>query len=256
MTQSTDPKAPFQPFTFAQVTDLHLAEDRGPARLARAAQLIGDRHDIDFVLLTGDLLWRGPMIECQSLIGELGLPVHALYGNRDGDRLAECEAAFGPRDNTFRHNNCLFVMSWNCLPFEPHENHRGDWTEDQWLWLAEQLEVGRSDGCQHLFFASHVPPAHPQGYFPAFFMRDKAEQRLAELLSRFNVTAAFFGHLHQDGQYDLGGSPIIVTPSANWNFIAGQDGKPQRVEGGFFRIITVHHDHIEHELIPIKLPGE
>src|SRR4051812_22181229 len=48
----------FHPFNFAVLSDLHLSERGGPQRLAKALELISQRHDIAFVIVLGDIIWN------------------------------------------------------------------------------------------------------------------------------------------------------------------------------------------------------
>ncbi|MBN1436894.1 MAG: metallophosphoesterase [Sedimentisphaerales bacterium] len=257
MTKELTGKDSFQPFKFAHITDLHLREDDGFDRLQKFIQMLRKWEDVAFVLITGDFMCSGSASEVKAIFDSLPIPVHCIYGNNDWDRLDDLERNFGPLDKTFVHNNCLFVMLWNCVPHFAEQNHRGDWSEEQHDWLHQQFQWGVQNGCQHLFFCSHVPPFCPKGFFPLFFMREAAEKRLWRLCDHYGITAAFFGHLHQTDQFTHNKTEILITPSLNWNFIETEESRFERIEGGgAVRLVTVHADSISHQLVPVSLPGD
>ena len=250
----------FAPFSFAVITDLHLSERQGMAQFDRFVEMIDAREDIDFVLVLGDLIWTEPMDELQALMARIRVPMHMFYGNNDAGRLAEYAAAFGPADKTFEHNGCLFVLFWDCLGEDSLQNHMGDISPEQWAWLEGELTSARQRGVQQIFLASHVPPTCPNGYYAGFYLFAEAEQQLWDLCRRHNVTACFFGHLHQDDVFSRHGTEMIVTPSLNWNFVppakTGQTPLStwEIVDEGFFRVVQVSRTGISHALVPLNPP--
>ena len=252
----------FAPFSFAVITDLHFSERKGMARFDRFVEMLDARTDIDFVLVLGDLIWTGPMDELKALMAHITIPTHVFYGNNDAGRLAEYEAALGPRDKLFEHNECLFVLFWNCLPEESPQNHMGDISDERWAWLDAELGAARERGVQHVFLASHVPPTCPNGYYAGFYLFEQAERRFWDLCDRHDVTACFFGHLHQDDVFGRNGTEVIITPSLNWNFVPpARTGKTplnawEIADEGFFRVVQVRHDGISHALVPVNLPDD
>jgi len=231
-------------------------------RFDRFVHMLQAQSDIDFVLCLGDLIWTEPMDRLKALFGRIEFPVHFVYGNNDAGRLSEYEAALGPRDSLFEHKGCLFVLFWNCLPEESHQNHMGDISEEQWAWLEAELTAGRARGVQHVFLASHVPPTCPNGYYAGFYLFEDAERRFWDLCDRHQVTASFFGHLHQDDVFGRDGTEVIITPSLNWNFVPpAKTGKTplnawEIADEGFFRVVRVRHNGISHALVPVVLPDE
>lgn len=232
------------------------------ARFDRLLEILHARGDIDFMLILGDLMWPGAMDDLKALLGRVDIPVYMFYGNNDIPRLGEYEASFGPRDSTFEHKGCLFVLFWDCLPEDSFENHVGDISDRQWEWIEAEIVAGRQRGVQHVFLASHVPPTCPNGYYAGFYLRDEAQKYLWDLCERHQVTACFFGHLHQDDVFGRNGTEMIVTPSLNWNFVPpGETGKAsphawEIVDEGFFRVVQVRHNGISHALVPVSVSAE
>lgn len=250
----------FLPFTFAVITDLHLSERQGMARYERFVEIVNGRTDIDFILNLGDTIWLGPMDELQALMARPNVPVHTFYGNNDEGRLAEYEAALGPRDRTIEHNRCVFLAVWNCLGEESPHNHMGEISADQWRWLEDEILAAARRNVQHVFLVSHVPPLCPNGFYEGFYLCEETERLFWDLCRRHDITACFFGHLHHDEVFARDGTEILVTPSLNWNFAPpppappGTDPTWKIVDGGFMRTVHVAADGIAHTLVPIDLP--
>lgn len=244
----------FHPFNFIVMSDLHLSERQGPQRLDQAMHLIGQRHDIAFVLVEGDIVWNKNPDGLKAILAKAGVPVHLVYGNNDWNWVQNgtYEKAFGPRDYVFTYANCTFIQMWDCLPRNHIENHRGELTEAQWAWLEQQLVTARQNGSTHTFLSMHVPPDSPGGYNNLFFMFTQTQDRLYALLDKYPITACLFGHLHQSLAWTRGDMKIFVNPSDCWNFIS----RTKKVDSSFVRVIKVERDGIEDALLPVHLKGE
>jgi predicted phosphodiesterase len=245
----------FAPFNFAVLSDLHLSERQGPQRLQRALDLIGQRHDIAFVLVLGDIVWDKDLEQLKPILATAHVPVHLVYGNNDWKWISDgsYERAFGPRDFTFKYANCSFVCMYDCLPKGKFpEDHKGDFSEQQWPWLEGQLKAARDAKSTHTFVAMHIPPAAPGAFNRFFFMFTNTEQRFFELLEKYHVTAGLFGHLHQAISWKHDDIQCYVTPSCCWNFVTPS----QKVDSSFVRIVKVEQDKISDALLPVRLEGE
>ena len=80
-------------------------------------------------------------------------------------------------------------------------------------WLEEAL--GRCQDAEHVWFFGHHPPRNTANWWPT---RQRPEEpdpfrtRMAALLERYQVRAAFFGHEHRETNLgDRGGFPMFVT---------------------------------------------
>jgi len=244
----------FHPFNFAVLSDLHLSERQGPQRLDRALSLIADRADIAFVLVLGDIVWDKDPEKLKPILAKAGVPVHLVYGNNDWKWVSSgvYEKAFGPRDYTFTYANCTFIQMWDCLPKDHPENHKGDFNEAQWSWLEQQLQSAKQGGATHTFVSMHIPPKTPGAFNNLFFMFENTETRFFDLLEKYSVTAALFGHLHQAAAWRHGDIQCYVTPSCCWNFIS----REKKVDSSFVRIVKVEQDKISDALLPVRLEGE
>jgi hypothetical protein len=162
------------------------------------------------------------------------------------------EKAFGPRDYTFTYANCAFIQMWDCLPKDHAENHKGDFSPEQWQWLEQQLDATKKTGATHTFVSMHIPPAAPGAFNNLFFMFTNTEQQFFALIDKYPVSACLFGHLHQNLVWNRGELKLLVNPSCCWNFIS----RTQKVDSSFIRIVSVRRDDISDELVPVHLQGE
>lgn len=246
--------AAFKPFDFAVLSDLHLSERQGIARLNAALKMIHDRGDIAFVIVEGDIVWGKDPELLKPILARAGVPVHLVYGNNDWKWVKDgsYEKAFGPRDYAFVYNNCLFIQMWDCLPKEYLENHRGQLSEAQWTWLENELKEAREKHYTFTLTSMHVPTASPGGYNNLFFMLTDTQERFYHLIDEYGVTACLFGHLHQSLEWKHGKTLMLVNPSNCWNFIS----RTKKVDSSFVRIVKVQRDGVRAELLPVHLRGE
>ena len=249
-----------KPFSFAIITDLHLAGEGwdGPGCLEWFIQWVKDRDDIDFVLCLGDLIFGLPappaqqsLADLQDAFARMRRPVHVLYGNND-PKLCDTEVyegIWGARDRTFEHKGCLFVVMWDNLAHVRGHGHEGYIRDEQWDWLDAQLRDARGRGLRHIFFAAHVPPAGPNWIHPGMFLRKTTDHRLRAVCREYAITAAFFGHIHHGDVWHMDGTEVVVTPSLCVNFVPpSPPAKDQLKPNGYFRTVHVSAQGIAHEM--------
>ena len=201
----------FHPFTFAVVADPHLHEPErlGLDELVALRHALSERPDVEFVLFLGDLCWETSIEDLKAQMDQFNRPVYFAYGNNDHQRVTEYEAVLGPRDQVFEFAKAGFVIFFNCRL--DRNDHAGRCSDEQWEWLEASLERLSNDSLKHLFLVAHIPPPCNSGFHRGFFMSDADANRFGDLCHRFHVTAAFFGHLHQDIVSSMGNTQMIVT---------------------------------------------
>jgi hypothetical protein len=83
-------------------------------------------------------------------------------------------------------------------------------------WLESTLEEVR--GAEHVWFFGHVPPRNTADWWPTVKrpgQLDEYRSRMAMLLEKHKVRAAFFGHEHRPAYLgDRGGFPMIVASTS------------------------------------------
>ena len=237
-------------FSFLVISDLHLEQRAGVRHLAQFAEFLHNTPDTyEFVLITGDILWNGEIAALQELLNQIPIPVEILYGNHDYHQREAFGPIFGEADRVFEKHGCLFAVIWNALSRDERDHHRGDCSELQWEWL--ESELANAAEAAHRFVAGHVPPTCPNAMHPRFGLRDPATERLELICAEHNVSMMFFGHVHHDSVFRLGQTPVVVTPSLNWNFVRESD-RVETNEQGFFRAVHVSGATITHNLFTLE----
>ncbi len=244
----------FKPLRFVVLTDLHLRERRGVEKFHHAVEQINALPGIDFVLMLGDFVWDGPADELSALLRRFARPVHFIYGNNDRPRLAEYAASLGPMHHYFEHGNCLFVGLWNCVMQAGMGDHQGGMDAAQIAWTEHVLKRAseRQRPYEHLFLFAHSPLRRNWREPAKYWMTPELSERWLDWCERFRVSACFFGHVHADEVFAVGGTKMITTASLNWNFDVKDDSiqpfwQRKQCEWGRYRIVSVSADGIRHE---------
>ncbi|HUT24009.1 MAG TPA: phosphoesterase, partial [Sumerlaeia bacterium] len=111
--------------------------------------------------------------------------------------------------------------------------------ERQMEWLRRDLETTRGLDCRHIIVFMHHPVCltgrgEEDGYF---VLPRKARIPFLDLLHKYEVSAVFSGHYHQNAQCADGDLELITT---------GPVGKPLGDDPSGFRIVEVYADRLRH----------
>ena len=212
--------------TFAHITDFHLSEDGlqwdgaplADRLLARTVDALNARDDLDFVLISGDVLDQatpGELERANRLLGGLAKPWHFIPGNHDGfvhesnlDALTPAEAVSGidPRmadpPPDAQHGRWRREVADGVVLIGLDSRLKDDWNgliEAQQLnWLQTQLD--RSRAADLVIVAVHHPlhPMAPMDTQPPWtnFLCDNGDEVQAVLNRYPNVRLVLGGHHH------------------------------------------------------------
>ncbi len=242
-------------FSFAILTDLHLAELNGLEKFHAGLEALSQEKDLAFIQIMGDLIYDGPLGGFKKIMEGADLPYHVVIGNHDAQRMREFQEAFGKPYYSFEHRNCLFVCLFNALPaLDNVHAHHGDIDEEQALWVRDLLEQAskRRPEYQKIFLFAHVPPLQPGSPMsPSFRMTIESTDLVYDLCREHVIDACFYGHVHINEAFEYEGTWHITTPSTNWNFntcfgYVHEDWIP--ADYGGYRIVHVMADEISDEL--------
>ncbi|MFM1551390.1 MAG: metallophosphoesterase family protein [Lentisphaeria bacterium] len=222
---TSESNAPFRPFRFAIITDLHVRQFNGRQKLAEAIDRLNAVERLEFVLVLGDLIPDGTPAAFAELMAPLRVPYHLIYGNNDRAYMDRWGDALEPLYYAFTWCDCLFVGFWNCLERPGFGDHMGIFDERQMEW-AEELLQQHSDGRIHTFLYAHCPIREPGNEFDKFWIIPDQAERWVGWCERFDVTACFFGHVHHHEDFSLNGTRFFSTESLNWNFDPVPAGTP------------------------------
>ncbi len=157
-----------------------------------------------FAMSTGDLVRRGTIPEWLEYLdpvisNDRAVPFLPVIGNHDlgvKKKRAEYTRIFGKLDYVFDYGNVRFVVVDNVDGL----------TEKQLDWLKTQLD---SAGDKLKLVFAHKPPATIEKWdYHAF--SDNADV-FCELMTKYKVRAAIFGHIHAYSTSNLNGVEYIIT---------------------------------------------
>ena len=210
------------PTLVLQLSDLHLraGEDGPEERLARAvAAAAALRPKPRAVLLSGDIA-DDPRFEvyerAHRMIGELGMPIHAIPGNHDDrDMLAMTfagrESATGAPVHVLAYVGPLRLVGCDTsVPGSPG----GALPRAQLEWLSKALadEPARPT----LLAIHHPPPLSGVRAMDAIGLDEGDAARLESLLEEHpQVLAVTCGHVHRTATTEFARRPLLLCPSTN-----------------------------------------
>ncbi|WP_432164699.1 PQQ-binding-like beta-propeller repeat protein [Streptomyces sp. bgisy031] len=223
-----DPRSDGSNFTFAHITDTHVASEPGaqapddgdgstPSKLARQLHDIAALPTLPaFVLASGDLTYNGSAQDWRAYLQGVAnsrLPIWPVVGNHDHD-----EGRADPTGTYRRHlGPSWYSFDYGEVHFIQLENNGCLTNPVQLQWLKKDLELnGRSaDGATRpIVISTHQPldTPHPGG------TADQIDA-LFDLLSGYDVKAFFNGHSHTNvvDRHLPGGAVQYNTASANYN---------------------------------------
>jgi predicted phosphodiesterase len=173
--------------------------------LAKISQL--DPHP-EFIINTGDFSAGNPKAYSYyfDTIKNYPHPIMHIAGNHELDYGGEriYRAVFGEADFFFDYNDIRLI-------FMGVKSH--GLTSQRLEWLEDRLE---EDYPAKKIFLTHEFPLEPfkelfPGAYSLFVHRRQNEEKLLDLLDKYNVTMAFFGHLHRHYEKIYQETIMIIT---------------------------------------------
>ncbi|MFG7943825.1 MULTISPECIES: metallophosphoesterase [Streptomyces] len=207
---------------FAQLSDIHLGQDRGDdgararERTERVlAHLAGLPGRLDAVLLTGDIADHGAQAEyslAAELFGRYGLRPLICPGNHDV-RGAYRSVLLGgdafdasPVNEVHQLLGGTFLMCDSSVPGEGW----GRLDDATLTWLDAALAAAPHDRPAFVCFHHPPLPLHGQYVDP---IRQFGEDRLAAVVARHpHVAALLCGHAHTPAVTTFAGRPLVAAP--------------------------------------------
>ena len=203
-----------------------------------------------FVVITGDFVNdksnQSQWDEFDRITGKIEkkIPVWLSPGNHDigmppaKDDLDKYIRKYGYGRFSFRIRKSLIIGLNTCLI----KSGNNEQEQIQYGWLQQKLKKGKR--VKHIILFGHYP----------FFIKSPDEvetysnialdlrQKYLSLFNRYEVTAVFSGHLHNNAESSSGETKMIVTSAV---------GKPLGDAPSGVRIIKVYKDRIEHSYYPL-----
>lgn len=158
---------------------------------------------IRFSFLTGDLVrdgWVHEWLEDFLPVADryATVPFFPTMGNHDfGSNRREYLRIFRARDYWFDFGNARFMVL---------DNASGAVTQQQLEWLEARLQ---SAGDRHTFLFAHMPPHTIEKW--AYYSFSGNAERFCDLLSKYQLTHAFFSHIHAYSTAEFRGVNYTVS---------------------------------------------
>ncbi|WP_104081931.1 phosphodiesterase [Cryobacterium sp. Y11] len=225
------------------------------AELFAEVEASGSRPEA--IVVTGDLADKGEPGAYRLLreivepvATRLGARVIWVMGNHD-NRSAFRTELFGelphdaPIDRSYDLNGLRLITLDTSVP----GHHHGAVTEQQLLWLAEELRVPAPDGT---ILAMHHPPI-PSVLDLATAVELRDQQGLADVLSGTDVRSIIAGHLHYSSMAMFAGIPVSVASATCYtqdlNVPVG--GTLGRDGARAFNLVHVYPGTVLHSVVPL-----
>lgn len=223
-----------QTFKYAFVTDTHVGTATGEADLRNTVNDINQQHDIDFIVLTGDITEMGTKVEislAKEILSALKKPWYIIPGNHDTGWSesggVDFIRAFGDDKFTFDHNGYRFI---GCASGPYVRMSDGHIPRDAVVWLDKILK--KTPPQMPVIFVNHYPVDNGlDNWYEA-----------VDRIKRQNIKYAICGHGHANQGLDFEG-------------IAGTMGRSNlraRDSIGGYNIVTMRKDSV---LFAVKKPG-
>jgi 3',5'-cyclic AMP phosphodiesterase CpdA len=228
------------------------------ARLAELfAEVEASGAQPEAIIVTGDLADKGEPGAYQLLrqivepvATRLGARIVWVMGNHD-NRSAFRTELFGelpsdaPIDRSYDLNGLRLITLDTSVP----GHHHGAVSEQQLLWLAEELRVPAPDGT---ILAMHHPPI-PSVLDLATAVELRDQQALADVLRGTDVRSIIAGHLHYSSMAMFAGIPVSVASATCYtqdlNVPVG--GTLGRDGARAFNLVHVYPGTVLHSVVPL-----
>ena len=203
---------------------------------------------IDFVINVGDVTFRGKESHYKNYLKlkeMIKFPVIDAIGNHDDDYdngplgMARFNKYCGTAEFSFVDRNSYFVVL---------DNKDGDFKEDQFEWLEDELKKAQT--YKHTFIFMHKPPFNP--YQQAWYRIETNpwSHRFLKLCERYNVDIVFSGHENISKVAKFGSVTYVVSGGGGTVLI-----QPSW-EGAFLNyvVVKVNRDYVDCEIRKINPP--
>ena len=197
-----------EPFTFAQVTDIHL-NSNDPKPLEYLNMTIADINknpNVDFVLITGDLADNGDNASLEQLadaLKTLNKKYYVLTGNHETtwseSGMAKFSQLFGSERMEFEHKGTLF-LGFTSGPFI--KMALGHVAPQDISWVCD--EVRKNGKGKKVFIATHYPML--KGDLDNWY-------EVTDAFRKLDVKAFIGGHYHRNKAFFYDGIPGFLSRS-------------------------------------------
>ena len=206
----------------------------------------------DFVVICGDMVHNSDSEEqfqeltrISRLLNE-EIKLYWVAGNHDvGDKptragLAKYREQFGEYNYSFQEENCYFIVLNSSICYDPGS------VPDEWdnliSFLEKELQIAASVQRRHKIIFMHHPlylndPNEGDNYFVIPSVR---RAKIIDLITEYDVSAVFTGHLHRNNYQKIGNTELVST---------GPVGFPLGEDPSGIRHVRMEDNSLTHEYL-------
>ena len=206
----------------------------------------------DFVVICGDMVHNSDseeqfqeLIRISRLLNE-DIKLYWVAGNHDvGDKptragLAQYKEQFGEYNYSFQEENCYFIVLNSSICYDPGS------VPDEWdiliSFLEKELQIAASAQQRHKIIFMHHPlflndPNEGDNYFVIPSVR---RTKIIDLITEYDVSAVFTGHLHRNNYQKIGNTALVST---------GPVGFPLGEDPSGIRHVQLDDNSLTHEYL-------
>ena len=206
----------------------------------------------DFVVICGDMVHNSDsdeqfqeLIRISRLLNE-DIKLYWVAGNHDvGDKptragLAQYKEQFGEYNYSFQEENCYFIVLNSSICYDPGS------VPDEWdnliSFLEKELQIAASVQQRHKIIFMHHPlflndPNEGDNYF---VIPSARRAKIIDLITEYDVSAVFTGHLHRNNYQKIGNTELVST---------GPVGFPLGEDPSGIRHVQLDDNSLTHEYL-------
>ncbi|SVC94828.1 uncharacterized protein METZ01_LOCUS347682 [marine metagenome] len=206
----------------------------------------------DSVVICGDMVHNSnsdeqfqELIRISRLLNE-DIKLYWVAGNHDvGDKptragLAQYKEQFGEYNYSFQEENCYFIVLNSSICYDPGS------VPDEWdiliSFLEKELQIAASVQQRHKIIFMHHPlylndPNEGDNYF---VIPSGRRAKIIDLITGYDVSAVFTGHLHRNNYKKIGNTELVST---------GPVGFPLGEDPSGIRHVRVDDNSLTHEYL-------
>ncbi len=206
----------------------------------------------DFVVICGDMVHNSDsdeqfqeLIRISRLLNE-DIKLYWVAGNHDvGDKptragLAQYKEQFGEYNYSFQEENCYFIVLNSSICYDPGS------VPDEWdiliSFLEKELQIAALVQQRHKIIFMHHPlylndPNEGDNYF---VIPSARRAKIIDLITEYDVSAVFTGHLHRNNYKKIGNTELVST---------GPVGFPLGEDPSGIRHVRVDDNSLTHEYL-------
>lgn len=229
-----------QNFNFAWISDTHVGGLTGEVDLRNTVNDVNSLHDIDFILLSGDITETGKTTDLElskKILADLNKPYFIIPGNHDTkwseSGCTKFSQIFGNDRFVFDHNGIRFIGMHQGPIMRMGDGH---FSPENLRWL-DSILIRIISKEQPIIFVTHYPlDSSIDNWF-----------ELTDRLKKFNTKIVLCGHGHANRSLNFEGIPGVM----------GRSNLRAKQNIGGYNIVNIVQDSIYFfEKIPGKQIGK